>query len=131
MAIVHGDVCFDESFGASILSGDTIVAHLAKELEARSIYLGTNVDGVFDDDPKENPNATLIDEISVSDRDRLADHTKASRTTDVTGGMARKISDLFSLSNSEAEIAIFNLTVPGRLQSLLEGRPTVCTRVMP
>jgi isopentenyl phosphate kinase len=129
ITIVHGDVCFDESRGASILSGDTIVSHLANELDAQSIYLGTNVDGLFDDNPVDNPSAALITELSLSNRDQVLFRTGTSSSTDVTGGMSRKITDLLSLSNTESEIAIFNLMIPGRLQALLENRQTICTRV--
>ena len=129
VVISHGDVCFDTIKGASILSGDTIAVHLARELSASALYLGTDVDGVFEDDPHHNPQAKLIPLISNSNKDEVLKKSGPSSATDVTGGMAKKISELITLSSSGTEIAIFNLTVPNRLSDLVLGKPTPCTRI--
>ncbi len=130
VVILHGDVCFDIIKGASILSGDTIAVHLARELSAAALYLGTDVDGVFDDDPNHNPQARLIPLISNSNKDEVLKRSGPSSATDVTGGMAKKISELIKLSSSGTDIAIFNLTVPNRLSDLMSGRPIPCTKIV-
>jgi isopentenyl phosphate kinase len=129
VVISHGDVCFDTIKGASILSGDTIAVHLARELSAAALYLGTDVDGVLEDDPRRNPQAQLIPVISDSNKDEALKRSGPSSATDVTGGMSKKISELITLSSSGTEIAIFNLTVPNRLSDLLLGKPIPCTRI--
>lgn len=129
VVISHGDVCFDAIKGASILSGDTIAVHLARELSAAALYLGTDVDGVLEDDPRHNPQAKLIPLISNSNKDEVLKRSGPSSATDVTGGMTKKISELITLSSSGTEIAIFNLTVPNRLSDLILGKPTPCTRI--
>jgi isopentenyl phosphate kinase len=131
VVVTHGDVCFDEERGASILSGDTIAVYLAKTLVAQSVYIGTDVDGVLDDNPKTNPSAKHIPIIDNANRENVLRKTGPSSNTDVTGGMSKKVNELLELAKQDTEIIIFNLTVPGRLTSLLSGEPIVCTRIIP
>ncbi|MHA1637105.1 MAG: isopentenyl phosphate kinase [Candidatus Thorarchaeota archaeon] len=127
--ITHGDVCFDTSLGSSILSGDTIVTYIAQKLEPTQILLGTNVDGVFSDNPITNPEAKVIPIINSRNAEFALSGAGPSNSTDVTGGMAKKIGDLLKIKANEPEIVIFNLTIPGRLTSLLSGEPIICTRI--
>jgi isopentenyl phosphate kinase len=127
--VIHGDVCFDENESASILSGDTIAVYLAEELAAKAVFIGTNVDGVLEEDPQYNPKARYISLINHSNMNQVLLHTGPSSSTDVTGGMKKKIKDLLGLSNQNTDIAIFNLLIPGRLTELLLGKPTICTRI--
>ena len=129
--VVHGDVCFDEERGASILSGDTIAVFLARQLNAKSVYIGTDVDGVLDDNPKLNPSAKHIPVIDHSNKEDVLSKTGPSINTDVTGGMSKKVNALLELAKQDLDIIIFNLTVPGRLTSLLLGESIVCTRIKP
>ena len=127
--IIHGDVCLDDVQGASILSGDTISVYLAKALDIQRIFIGTDVDGIFEEDPRVNPNATLISVIDSSNKDSVLAGTGASAAIDVTGGMAQKTQELFEIANQATHVAIFNLTAPGRLTALLKGKSTTCTRM--
>jgi len=127
--IIHGDVCFDRTKAASILSGDTIAVHLAEKLAAKAVLIGTNVDGVLEENPQTNPNARYIPLINRANINQVLTHTGPSSDTDVTGGMTKKISELLELSNQNVDIAIFNLTVPGRLTDLIKEKPTICTRI--
>jgi isopentenyl phosphate kinase len=125
--ITHGDVCFDESLGASILSGDTIAVYLAKKLKATSLYIGTDVDGVLEEDPQTNPKAAHIEVIDATNIDSILDRAGPSSATDVTGGMEKKLRDIFTLAGLEIDIAIFNLEAPSRLSALLSGKTPRCT----
>jgi isopentenyl phosphate kinase len=127
--ITHGDVCFDESLGASILSGDTIAVYLAKKLKATSLYIGTDVDGVLEEDPQTNPKAAHIEVIDTTNIDAILDRAGPSSATDVTGGMEKKLGDILTLAGLEIDIAIFNLEVPNRLSALLSGKTPRCTRI--
>ncbi|MFQ5831902.1 MAG: isopentenyl phosphate kinase [Candidatus Thorarchaeota archaeon] len=129
IAVTHGDVCFDDVRGASILSGDTIAVHLAREMKAKALYLGTDVDGVFEEDPQANSGAAHIDTIDLSRREAILASTGPSSVTDVTGGMEKKLDEIFTLAGQGIDIAVFNLGVPGRLSDLLLGKSTVCTRI--
>ncbi|MFW9847773.1 MAG: isopentenyl phosphate kinase [Candidatus Thorarchaeota archaeon] len=127
--ITHGDVCYDSIRGASILSGDTILAFLTKQLDIDRVLVGTNVDGLLDSDPEDNPNAKVIPIINDKNKEEVLEIAGPASTTDVTGGMRRKISDLLTISESGVEVIIFNLTVAGRLSSLLQGSQALCTRI--
>jgi isopentenyl phosphate kinase len=127
--ITHGDVCFDKNLGASILSGDTIVSYLAERFETAQILLGTNVDGVFDDNPDTNPDAKIIPVITKENIEFALSGAGPSTSTDVTGGMAKKISDLLNIRNVQTDIFIFNLSIPGRLEALLSNKQTLCTKI--
>ncbi len=127
--ITHGDVCFDIFLGSSILSGDTIVTHITQELTPTQILLGTNVDGVFSDNPTTNPEAKIIPIINSRNMELALSGAGPSTSTDVTGGMAKKISDLLKVKSSKTEIIIFNLSIPGRLKSLLSGEQIICTKI--
>jgi isopentenyl phosphate kinase len=127
--ITHGDVCFDESLGASILSGDTIAVYLAKKLKATSLYIGTDVDGVLEENPQTNPKAARIEVIDATNIGSILDRAGPSSATDVTGGMEKKLGEILTLAGLDIDIAIFNLGVPDRLSALLSGKTPRCTRI--
>lgn len=60
-------VIFACGTGNPYFSTDTTAALRAAEIEAQVILLAKNIDGVYDDDPKSNPNAQKIDHISYID----------------------------------------------------------------
>jgi isopentenyl phosphate kinase len=125
--ITHGDVCFDKKLGASILSGDTIIVYLAEILQAKRLLIGTNVDGVLEQNPAVTLNPKLIPIIDQSNKRDVLQLAGDSNSTDVTGGMLKKITELLNLAEKSIDIYIFNLTIPGRLNSLLNGKSTICT----
>lgn len=129
VAVTHGDVCFDNTLGASILSGDTIAVYLTKEMKAKALYIGTDVDGVLEDDPRINPKAKHIEVIDTSRWNAIIAKTGPSSATDVTGGMKKKLNEISTLVGLDVDIAIFNLGIANRLSSLLSGTSTVCTRI--
>jgi isopentenyl phosphate kinase len=129
VVVTHGDVCFDEENTVSILSGDTIAVYLAEQMNAKTILIGTDVDGVLDDNPKLNPLAKHIPVINHENKEEILSKTGPSTNTDVTGGMSKKLSELLEITRQNREIIIFNLTVPDRLESLLQNKSTICTRI--
>jgi isopentenyl phosphate kinase len=129
--ITHGDVCYDNTRGAAILSGDTILAYLTTQLDIERVLVGTNVDGLLNANPIENPNAQIIPVINQSNRNEVLDIAGPSESTDVTGGMKRKISDLLEIAQLGIEVIIFNLTTSGRLRAILDkDKQVVCTRII-
>ena len=60
-------VIFAAGTGNPFFSTDTAAALRAAEVEAEAILLAKNVDGVYDDDPRTNPNARRFDFISYID----------------------------------------------------------------
>lgn len=64
----HGMVCFFAGgTGHPYFSTDTATVLRAIEIEADVILLAKAVDGVYDSDPKSNPNAKRYDEVSIDE----------------------------------------------------------------
>ena len=60
-------VVFACGTGSPYFSTDTGAALRAAEIGADVIFKATNVDGIYDSDPKENPNAKKYDEITYNE----------------------------------------------------------------
>ena len=79
-------VVFGCGTGNPFFSTDTAAALRAAEIEAEIIFKATNVDGVYDSDPRENPDAVKYDTLSYSDvlahQLRVMDSTAASLCRD-------------------------------------------------
>ena len=61
-------VIFGAGAGLPYFSTDTVAAQRALEIGATEVLVAKNgVDGVYDDDPKKNPDAKLIETITYSD----------------------------------------------------------------
>lgn len=58
--VLFGDAVLDDLRGSAILSGDVIVPYLAKKLKAAKVIFLSDVDGIFDKDPKRHKGAELI-----------------------------------------------------------------------
>ncbi len=60
-------VLFAGGLGHPYFSTDTGTVLRAIEIEAEGILLAKSIDGVYDSDPKDNPNAKKYDEISIQE----------------------------------------------------------------
>ena len=60
-------VIFAGGTGNPFFSTDTTAALRAAEIEAEVILLAKNIDAVYDDDPRKNPDAKKLDRISYID----------------------------------------------------------------
>ena len=60
-------VLFACGTGHPFFSTDTAAALRAVEISADAILLAKNIDGVYDDDPRKNPNAVRFEEISYEE----------------------------------------------------------------
>ena len=60
-------VIFASGTGNPFFSTDTAAVLRASEMKSDIIFKGTKVDGIYDDDPTNNPNAKKIPEISYSE----------------------------------------------------------------
>ncbi len=89
--VLYGDCVLDNKWGCSILSGDTIVSYLAKKLTAKKIIFMSDVDGIYDSDPKQNPQAKLISQINNNNLSEVLQGLTLNNKFDVTGEMKGKI----------------------------------------
>lgn len=123
--VLFGDGVLDDKWGCSILSGDTIVPYLATHLKARRVVFLSDVDGIFDKDPKMNEDAVRIPEITNRNLKqvlRILDSSgnRGSRA-DVTGEMEGKILAVKERL-SGIEVCITNGLRKGRLINAVEGK---------
>jgi uridylate kinase len=75
-------VIFACGTGNPYCSTDTAAALRACEIDADILLMAKNVDGIYDSDPKVNPNAKKLD--TVSYKDYIAQGLKAMDTTAIT-----------------------------------------------
>ena len=75
-------VIFACGTGNPYFTTDTAAALRAAEIDAEVLLLAKNVDGIYDSDPKLNPNAKKLKEVSY--KDYIAQGLKAMDTTAIT-----------------------------------------------
>lgn len=101
-------VIFAAGTGNPYFSTDTAAALRAAEIEAEIVLKATREDGVYDDDPRLNPNAKKFDEITYIDV--LKRGLKAMDSTATSLCMDNAIPLVF-----------FNLNVPGNIKRVVLG----------
>ncbi|MEY4130013.1 MAG: hypothetical protein RLZZ31_137 [Actinomycetota bacterium] len=103
-------VIFAGGTGNPFFTTDTTAALRAVEIEASVLLKGTHsgTDGIYTDDPRTNPNATKLDEVTYLDV--LNQGLRAMDSTAITLCM-----------DNALPIVMFDLTAPGNVRSLLEG----------
>jgi isopentenyl phosphate kinase len=130
--VTYGDVVVDTRQGVSIASTEEVFSFIASKLHPQKIMLATDVDGVFDKNPKIYKDGSLIASINGENLKRFLLSAGRSQKTDVTGGMYGKLSLLHeAVKRSRATGYIVNGTKKGNIRDLLLGRKTTCTKVLP
>jgi uridylate kinase len=99
-------VIFGAGLGVPFFSTDTCAAQRALEVGAQAVLMAKQVDGVYDDDPRKNPDAVRFDALSYAEvlerRLKVADATAISLCMDndlplvvfdifAEGGIARAV----------------------------------------
>mgnify|MGYP000343800065 CR=1 FL=1 len=101
-------VVFGGGTGAPFFTTDTAAALRACEIGAKAIFCAKAVDGVYDSDPKTNPNAKKYDEITFDKA--IADNLKALDVTAMS--MCREYS---------IPVAVFSKDEPKGILRILDG----------
>ena len=105
---------------------DTLSAVTAKIIHADVLILLSDIDGLFDDDPSKNPQASLIPVVEELNDDiyKLA---KGATSKTGTGGMVTKLHAADIATQSGIDMVIANGANPDILYHILEGSKK-CTR---
>ena len=105
-------VVFAAGMGNPFFTTDTPAALRAVEIEAEVLLKGTHggVDGVYSDDPKLNPAAVKLAEVSFSEV-----IAKELRVMDLTA--------ITLCKENQLPILVFNVMEPGNLRRALQGEP--------
>jgi len=102
-------VIFGAGSGMPYFSTDTVAAQRALEIGADALLMGKQgVDGVYDSDPKTNPNAHKFDELTYDEF--LSRDLKVADATAVA--MAR---------DNDLTMVFFNLEMPGNISRVING----------
>ncbi|MBO5303880.1 MAG: glutamate 5-kinase [Lachnospiraceae bacterium] len=100
---------------------DTLSAIVASLVSADLLILLSDIDGLYTDDPHNNPDAKLIRDVEVID-ENLLHMAKGSTGSDVgTGGMATKLTAARIATRSGADMIIANGKDVGILHEIFEG----------
>ncbi|MFC1721436.1 UMP kinase [Patescibacteria group bacterium] len=95
--------------GHPFFTTDTAAVLRALEVEADAVLKATDVDGVYDDNPKENPNAKRFPEVTFK---------KA-----LEGNLKIMDATAFALAQeNELPIIVFNFSAAGALSDVLQGK---------
>lgn len=101
-------VIFGAGLGQPYFSTDTTAAQRALEIGAQVVLMAKGVDGVYDDDPRTNPNAVRFDELSHDEV--LARNLKVADATAIS--LCR---------DNRLPILVFNLLVDGNISRAVRG----------
>lgn len=124
MPVLFGDVVMDRKKGFGICSGDQAMEALAEMLKPEKAVFVSDIDGLYTSDPKKDPDAKLIPEVT---EDILKKVSTEQSVDDVTGGVAGKMREMLDMCGNGMECVLINGTIPGNLQDLLEGKEVKCT----
>jgi isopentenyl phosphate kinase len=125
--VLYGDTIIDEKLGFTVLSGDQIVAYLARKLGANRIIIGVDTDGLYDADPKLVKNAKLYSHLTLSELKRIQDKLEQSTVSDVTGGMPGKVSELITAVEEGIPVIMVNAGKVNRVYKALMGQDAEST----
>ena len=94
--------------GRPYFSTDTAAVQRALEIDAQVVLKGTRVDGVYDEDPEQHPDAKLYDAVSFNEA-----IVKDLRILDPTAFTLCRDNDL--------KVVVFNILRPGVLLAAIRG----------
>ncbi len=124
--VIYGDAVLDynDYIKYAIISGDQLITYLASKLKADKVILSSDVDGIYTDNPKTNPDAELLEVVTKETDLKLSEN---SNQADVTGGMNGKIKELLELADQGIESQIINAEVPGNINLAVTGQDVLGT----
>ena len=117
--INENDTISTEEFG--IGDNDTLSAFVAATVSADLLILLSDIDGLYDSDPRKNPGARLIETVPVIDAHILS--LAGDKGSDLaTGGMVTKLHAAQIATASGCEMVIANGEKPEVLYDIVDGR---------
>jgi uridylate kinase len=109
-------IIFAAGTGNPFFSTDTAGVLRALEIEAQVILKATNVDGIYTNDPRKDPKATLLRQLTYQEA--------------IVKNYAVMDANAFGLCKAnQLPIVVFNINQPGAIKRVLEGDPDVGTIV--
>ncbi len=109
-------VIFAAGTGNPYFTTDTGAALRAAEMACDALFKGTGVDGVYNADPKKDPDAVRYDTLSYTDV--LSKNLKIMDATAIS-----------LMRENSIPIVVFNMREPGRLKEVIAGNG-ICTKII-
>lgn len=126
--VTYGDVVLDKKLGFSICSGDLLLQLLAIYYKPEKVIFVMDEDGLYTTNPKTDPNAELIKQITIQELNGLS--TTANTYADVTKGMQGKIETIRRIAEQGIDIYLINGNLDNRLYYTLLGKSTTHTHIL-
>ena len=101
---------------------DTLAAIVAESVQAHTLILLSDIDGLYTADPHSDPNAKLIHHLDKVDESIYA-LAGTSSTTQGTGGMITKLRAAQICLGCGCKMVIANGNRPANLYDILDGKP--------
>lgn len=110
------------TYEIEIGDNDTLSAIVAALVNADLLILLSDIDGLYTDDPRQNPDAEFIEQVDCL-TDELMDMGKESTGSDVgTGGMNTKLIAAKIATSSDVDMIIANSRDIGVLHRIMSGK---------
>ena len=124
MPVMFGDVVMDSELGFAICSGDQVMERLKEIFNPTRVIFVSDIDGLYDKDPKNNRDANLIGDVNSKVLESVSTDITVA---DVTGGVRGKMETMLRMCSAGCDCVLVNGTVENRLLTLLKGGKVPCT----
>lgn len=114
-------VAIDELVGANFGDNDTLSAIVAQLAGAERLIILTDIDGLYDSNPRENPNAVFIPVVEHVD-DAVVALAGGSGSERGTGGMLTKVHAAQIANRSGIDVYVMRGDRPELLYDLMDGK---------
>jgi isopentenyl phosphate kinase len=131
--LIGGDILIDTAMGFSVCSGDPMLTLIAREFGAKRIIYASDVSGIYDSDPKVNPNARLFDSVDLSNLDEAIDKMGEAGVEDASGAMQGKVASIEPITDlieQGLDVSILSMMEYGSLKALLNGDTSNSTQIV-
>ena len=118
--INENDTVSTEEF--TIGDNDTLAATVSVSVGADMLILLSDIDGLYDSDPRKHPDAKLISEVREITSE-IEDMAEGKGTALGTGGMETKILAAKTVTEKGIDMIILNSNNPEALYDAVEGKP--------
>ena len=113
-------VATDELIGANFGDNDNLSAIVADLVGADLLIILTDIDGLYDSDPRKNPDAKRIPVVTHID-DSIREMAGGSGSNRGTGGMATKITAAAAATSAGINCCVMSGSDPSKLYKLMNG----------
>lgn len=113
-------VAIDELDGNNFGDNDMLSAIVARLVCADRLIILTDIDGLYDSNPRTNPDAKMIDVVESIDK-KILDMAAGSGSNRGTGGMITKLQAADYATKRGIDVYVINGSTPENIYKILDG----------